>query len=52
MDLLVSSLPLLARGTVTTIYLSAGAIALATPLGVVLALLQLYGGVVLRALRG
>jgi len=50
MDLLVNSLPLLARGTVTTLYLSAGAIVLATALGVVFALLQLYGGLVLRGL--
>jgi len=50
MELLVNSLPLLARGTVTTLYLSAAAIFLATALGVVLALLQLYGGVILRAL--
>ncbi len=50
MDLIVNSLPLLARGTLTTLYLSAGAIALATALGIVLALLQLYGGLALRAL--
>lgn len=50
MDLLFQSLPLLARGTVTTLYLSASAVVLATALGVVLALLQLYGGFILRAL--
>ena len=50
MDLLFQSLPLLARGTVTTLYLSAAAVVLATALGVVLALLQLYGGFILRAL--
>jgi len=50
MDLIFNSLPLLARGTLTTLYLSAGAIVLATALGVVLALLQLYGGFILRAL--
>lgn len=50
MDLIFSSLPLLARGTLTTLYLSAAAVVLATVLGVVLALLQLYGGVILRAL--
>lgn len=50
MDLLFQSLPLLARGTVTTLYLSVSAVVLATALGVALALLQLYGGVILRAL--
>ena len=50
MDLLINSLPLLARGTVTTLYLSAAAIVLATGLGVVFALLQIFGGFVLRAL--
>ena len=50
MDLLFSSLPLLARGTVTTLYLSAAAVVLATVLGMALALLQLYGGFILRAL--
>lgn len=50
MDLLFQSLPLLARGAVTTLYLSAAAVVLATALGVVLALLQLYGGFILRAL--
>lgn len=50
MDLLFASLPLLARGTVTTLYLSAASILLATLLGLVLAILQLYGGIVLRAL--
>lgn len=50
MDLLFNSLPLLARGAVTTLYLSAGAILVAAGLGVVLALLQLFGGFILRAL--
>jgi His/Glu/Gln/Arg/opine family amino acid ABC transporter permease subunit len=50
MDLLFNSLPLLARGTATTLYLSAAAIVLATVLGVTFALLQLYGGFILRAL--
>jgi polar amino acid transport system permease protein len=50
MDLLLHSLPLLARGTLTTLYLSAAAIVLATGLGVVLALGQLFGGFALRAL--
>ena len=50
MDLLVHSLPLLARGTFTTLYLSAAAVVLATGLGMVLAMLQLYGGFILRAL--
>lgn len=49
MELVFQSLPLLARGTVTTLYLSGAAVALATVLGVVLALLQLYGGFILRA---
>ena len=48
MDLLLISAPLLARGLVTTVYLSAAAILFATALGVVFALIQLYGGVVLR----
>jgi His/Glu/Gln/Arg/opine family amino acid ABC transporter permease subunit len=50
MDLVLASLPLLARGAATTLYLSAAAILLATLLGLVLALMQLYGGVVLRAI--
>lgn len=50
MDLVFASLPLLARGAATTLYLSAAGILLATLLGLVLALMQLYGGVVLRAL--
>jgi polar amino acid transport system permease protein len=50
MELLVKSLPLLAHGTVTTLYLSVAAVLLATALGVVLALLQLYGGFLLRML--
>jgi polar amino acid transport system permease protein len=49
MDLIVASLPLLARGVHTTVYLSVAAVALATALGAVLALLQLYGGAFLRA---
>lgn len=50
MELLINSLPLLARGTLTTLYLSAASILLAAALGAVLALLQLYGGFLLRAL--
>lgn len=50
MDLVLASLPLLARGAATTLYLSAAAILLATLLGLALALMQLYGGVVSRAL--
>jgi His/Glu/Gln/Arg/opine family amino acid ABC transporter permease subunit len=50
MDLLVSSLPLLARGAGVTLYLSAAAIVVATLLGLVCALAQLYGGLVLRLL--
>jgi polar amino acid transport system permease protein len=50
MELLVKSLPLLARGAATTLYLSAAAIVFATALGLVLALLQLFGGLILRAL--
>ena len=50
MELLLHSLPLLARGTLTTLYLSAAAIVLATVLGAVLALLQLFGGFILRAM--
>jgi polar amino acid transport system permease protein len=50
MELLVNSLPLLAKGTATTLYLSAAAILVATALGMVLALLQLYGGFLLRLL--
>ena len=50
MDLIFQSLPLLWRGTVMTLYLSGAAIVLATALGVVLAVTQLYGGFILRAL--
>lgn len=50
MDLLLVSLPLLAHGTAVTLYLSAAAILLATLLGLMLALIQLYGGIVLRAI--
>lgn len=50
MDLLISSLPLLARGTGVTLYLAAAAIVLATALGLVGALAQLYGGVLLQLL--
>jgi polar amino acid transport system permease protein len=49
MDLLFASIPLLARGAATTLYLSAASILLATLLGLALAILQLYGGMVLRA---
>jgi His/Glu/Gln/Arg/opine family amino acid ABC transporter permease subunit len=48
MDLLLISAPMLARGLVTTVYLSAAAILIATVLGVAFALIQLHGGVVLR----
>lgn len=48
MDLIVASLPLLAKGAAMTLYLSAASILAATLLGIVLALLQLYGGRVLR----
>ena len=48
MDLLISSLPLLARGTVTTLYLSAAAVVLAAGLGVLLAGFQLFGGFIVR----
>lgn len=48
MDLVLASLPQLARGAVTTVYLSAASALLATLLGLVLALIQLYGGIVLR----
>ncbi len=48
MDLLLVSLPLLARGTATTLYLAAGATLLATLLGIGLALVQLYAGTVAR----
>lgn len=50
MELLANSLPLLAKGTVTTLYLSAASVLLASALGLVLAMLQLYGGFILRAL--
>ena len=49
MELLANSLPLLAKGTLTTLYLSLGSVVLASALGLVLALLQLYGGFILRA---
>lgn len=49
MELLVNSLPLLGRGAAMTLYLSAASIVLATVLGLALAALQLYGGIVLRA---
>lgn len=48
MELLLNSLPLLARGVATTLYLSVAAVILATAMGVVSALLQLYGGILLR----
>jgi His/Glu/Gln/Arg/opine family amino acid ABC transporter permease subunit len=50
MELLANSLPLLAKGTMTTLYLSLGSVVLASALGLVLALLQLYGGWILRAI--
>ena len=49
MDLLIHSLPLLARGTAMTLFLSAAAVVLATGLGIVFALMQLFGGFILRA---
>jgi His/Glu/Gln/Arg/opine family amino acid ABC transporter permease subunit len=48
MHLLLVSAPLLARGAAVTVYLSLVAILLSTALGLVLALAQLYGGIVLR----
>jgi len=48
MELLLASLPQLARGAGMTLYLSAAAIIVATVLGFLCALIQLYGGVVLR----
>lgn len=48
MELLINSLPLMGMGTVTTVYLSVAAIVLSTVLGIVFALCQLYGGLVLR----
>ena len=50
MDVLFQALPQLARGTVTTLYLAAASVVAATALGLVLAMLQLYGGIILRAL--
>ncbi|MGH8851035.1 MAG: amino acid ABC transporter permease, partial [Casimicrobiaceae bacterium] len=47
-DPLLVSVPLLARGAATTAYLSAATIVLATALGLVFALIQLYGGLLLR----
>jgi His/Glu/Gln/Arg/opine family amino acid ABC transporter permease subunit len=47
--LLETSLPLLAKGTATTLYLSVASTALATLLGLVFASAQLFGGRVLRA---
>lgn len=48
MDLLVSSIPLLARGAGMTLYLSLGGIVVAALLGLVCAIVQLYGAAVLR----
>ena len=48
MQLLITSAPLLARGAATTVYLSVIAILLSTVLGLLFALAQLYGGVVVR----
>jgi len=50
MELLINSMPLLTKGVVTTLYLSAASIVLATVSGLVFALMQLYGGIVLRVL--
>jgi His/Glu/Gln/Arg/opine family amino acid ABC transporter permease subunit len=50
MELLVASLPLLARGAGVTLYLSAAAVVVAALLGLVCALAQLYGGIVMRLL--
>ncbi len=49
MELLIKSLPLLSKGLVTTLWLSLAATALATLLGLVFAMAQLFGGRVLRA---
>ena len=49
MDQLIHSLPPLARGTAMTLFLSAAAVVLATGLGIVFALMQLFGGFILRA---
>lgn len=48
MELLLKSLPLLSKGLVTTLWLSVGATAVATVLGLALASVQMFGG---RALR-
>jgi len=48
MELLIKSLPLLSKGLLTTLWLSVAATAVATGLGLCLALAQLFGG---RALR-
>jgi His/Glu/Gln/Arg/opine family amino acid ABC transporter permease subunit len=50
MDLVIASLPLLARGAGVTLYLSVASVVLATLLGLVCAVAQLYGGIVLRVL--
>lgn len=50
MDLVIASLPLLARGAWMTVYLSVAAVVLAALLGLVCAVAQLYGGIVLRLL--
>jgi len=49
-DPLLVSVPLLARGAATTAYLSAAAIILSTVLGLAFALIQLYGGLLMRTL--
>ncbi|MBP6020325.1 MAG: amino acid ABC transporter permease [Burkholderiaceae bacterium] len=48
MELIIISLPLIVRGTLTTLYLSFFAIVLATISGFIFALFQLYGGMLLR----
>jgi len=50
MDLVIASLPLLARGAWMTVCLSVAAVFLATLLGLVFAAAQLYGATVLRLL--
>jgi polar amino acid transport system permease protein len=44
MEALIPSLPLLTKGVLTTIYLSAASTAVATALGVLLAMVQLFAG--------
>jgi His/Glu/Gln/Arg/opine family amino acid ABC transporter permease subunit len=48
-ELLIKSLPLLSKGLLVTLWLSVASTALASVLGLVLAMAQLFGGRVLRA---